>query len=81
MRALDRNDVVVTRRYVHRIAAGLSLDGMRERDMEKPWRGCAPRGNKAKRDGRIRGEKRGGRWFYSIAAVRKLWPDAFPENA
>ena len=33
--------------------------------------------NKARRDGRLKGEKRIGRWFYAITAVRQLWPDVF----
>jgi hypothetical protein len=36
--------------------------------------------NKARREGRLRGEKRGGRWFYPLETVRLLWPDAFPED-
>jgi hypothetical protein len=35
----------------------------------------------ARRDGRLSGaEKRGGRWYYSIAEVRRLWPDVFDES-
>jgi len=32
---------------------------------------------KSRQRGRLSGTKRGGRWFYSIADVQKLWPDAF----
>jgi hypothetical protein len=36
--------------------------------------------NKARREGRLRGKKRGGRWFYPLDGVRVLWPDAFAED-
>jgi hypothetical protein len=36
--------------------------------------------NKARRDGRLEGEKRGGRWFYPLPGIRALWPDVFTEG-
>jgi hypothetical protein len=36
--------------------------------------------NKARRDKRLDAQKRSGRWFYAISAVRALWPDAFEED-
>lgn len=36
--------------------------------------------NKARRVGRLVGEKRGKRWFYSLDGVKHLWPDLFTKN-
>ena len=35
--------------------------------------------NKARRAGRIVGEKRGGRQYYRMADVRRVWPDALAD--
>jgi hypothetical protein len=35
---------------------------------------------KARRDGRIHGERHGGRWFYVVDDVKRQWPDAFTDQ-
>jgi len=33
----------------------------------------------ARRSGRLKGERRGGRWLYSLESVKKLWSDDFDQ--
>lgn len=52
-------------------------DFLSSEDYRVKWGLPPDRLRKAKRDGRLTGQKRGGRWFYSKAEVTTLWPDVF----